>query len=227
MLNEKEFEIIDRIANEHCKKTFGYLEKNDLKNEIWVICLTAITEFDPIKGKLENFLRRTVKTRLINRFKEVTKSVKLPCIRCEFYDKKGIPDCKAFGLEKTLCDKWNNYSLSVESRNSLLNASEPSFEREIEGTSLKLIMSEEIKTHLITRISKKFLGDFNRLVSGGKLSKQRMKKLRREIDGVLNPTEKLVQIKVAGKRCPQQKKTRRKRNTSQEFKKNADLDKIK
>ena len=89
------FTLISRIASEHSRKPFGYLTQQDMVSEIWAICLTAIKEFDISRGKpLEHFLRASVKNRLINRFKELTRSVRTPCLRCPYYKPEKAPnDC--------------------------------------------------------------------------------------------------------------------------------------
>jgi hypothetical protein len=203
-MNERTFEIIDRISKEHCHKVFGYLDENDLKNEIWAICLEKIKDFDYERGELEHFLRVSVKNRLVNRFKDITKSVRSPCPRCEFYDPGNSPsDCRKFGDDRNECGKWRNYQLSIESRNSLLNATEQQVERSSADTMLNKMMGNELRNIIYEQIDKTFHYDLQQLMSGGKISKQRLKRLKREIIKIL--TEKnltdnsLVEIKVRGK----------------------------
>ncbi len=37
---------MQNIADTHCRKTFGYLDEEDLKSEIWSLCLVAVPEDD-------------------------------------------------------------------------------------------------------------------------------------------------------------------------------------
>lgn len=186
-IDEKTLKLIERIANEHSRSTkpFGYLDHSDLKNEIWVICLEKLADFSDERGELENFLRVSVRNRLINRFKDITKSVRSPCPRCVYNDPQAKINCVRFGEKKELCDKWHSYQLSVQSRNSLLNASEQQIERKIPDNSLNKIISDEIKALIIDKIDKKFVFDFNELINGGKISKQKLKKLKKEIFRIL------------------------------------------
>lgn len=193
----KIFEIINKIAESHCNKKFGYLSKEDLKNEIWVICLDKLKDFDYDKGELEHFLRVSVKNRLVNRFKEMTKSVRSPCPRCPFFNLEAEGECNKFGFEKYQCDKYRNFQLSTDSRNSLLNASEPKFERHASDNILNHVSASEIKERLIGKIDKRFDQDLKRLISGEKLSKQKTKKLKVEILRVLNPLP-LTQLTING-----------------------------
>lgn len=197
MIDQKTFDLISRIAEEHSHKVFGYLKEEDLQNEIWVICLKLLESYDYSKGELEHFLRASVKNRLVNRFKDITKSVRSPCPRCEFFDPKAEVKCKLYGEDQYQCEKWKNYQLSVDSRNSLLNASESTVERHNSCNSLRSLISKETKEYLEAKVSLEYRRDLDQLVSSGKLSKQRLKKLKREISRVLNEDD-LVQLKVRG-----------------------------
>ena len=205
-MTKKIFNIIDKISREHNKKTFGYLNKDDLKNEIWVICLEMIKEYDKSKGELEHFLRVGVKNRLINRFKDITKSVRSPCPRCEFFRESGDPDsCKKFHLERELCSKWKNYKMSTDSRNSLLNAAEQQYERFSGENLVNNIISSELKNFIESKINIKFLHDFRELISGSKISKKKMAKLKVEINNLLNENnDAVIDITVNGKELERQ-----------------------
>lgn len=176
-MDQKTFEIINKIASEHCHKTFGYLDEDDLKNEIWVICLEQIKEFTFDRGELEHFLRVTVKNRLINRFKELTKNVRSPCPRCEFFRPGQEPDCAKFGEQKDGCNKWVLYKISIDSRNSLLNASESTAERKIESGVLDKISNEEIRQKIRARLPKEYIHDFDRIIIGASVNRKRIKEV--------------------------------------------------
>lgn len=195
-LDQKTFDIIQRISEEHSNNLFGYLTKNDLKNEIWVICLDKLDSFTADKGDLEHFLRVTVKNRLINRFKDVTKSVRSPCQRCPYFDPSQVPDCTAFGDDREKCKKWNNYQLSVKSRNSLLNSSEGGMERQKTENIVNGVISRELYSLIYDKIHPDFKYDLSELVSGGKLTSQKTKKLKVEIMKILDQS---VTLSIGGK----------------------------
>jgi hypothetical protein len=185
-LTDKVVKLINIIVEDHSssKKTFGYLDKKDLEHEIWVICLDILKNYNKSRGELENFLRVAVKTRLINKFKDITKSVKLPCLTCPFYDaskKSSGLDCTRFGVDKHLCDKWNEYKMSVQSRNSLLNATEPKLERETNRNALDSIIYKEYQQRILDHLPDDLKNDFAQFLGNRKLSRQKFKKLRKEI----------------------------------------------
>jgi DNA-directed RNA polymerase specialized sigma24 family protein len=199
-MDENTFNLIQRIAKEHSRRVFGYLDEDDLKNEIWLICMDKLADYTEERGSLEHFLRVSVHNRLVNRFKDITKSVRSPCPRCPFYDPEESPsDCAKFGDSRHLCKKWNNYQLSVESRNSLLNASEQTEERKGKDNILSSLEAKELKAQVTGKIDKDYEHDLELLTSGGKLSKQKLKKLKKEITRVLafKPTPLTIRGKNA------------------------------
>jgi len=195
-LTDKHIEIISRIADEHCSNTFGYLTKDDLKNEIWVICLEVLPDFNQDQGKLEHFLRVSVKNRLVNRFKEITKSVRSPCSRCDYHDPDPSKktDCVAFKDAGTQdepktgrleCKKWKNYELSVESRNNLLNSVEPVVERSFDGSPLGHLLKKETKEIILNEVSEESRDYILNLMDGKRLSKKAIKALKQEVEDIL------------------------------------------
>ncbi len=197
-MDKEVFNTIEKISKEHCRKTFGYLDEDDLKNEIWLICLDKLADYTEERGELEHFLRVSVHNRLVNRFKDITKSVRSPCPRCPFFDPGESPsDCSKFGDDRHLCKKWNNYQLSIESRNSLLNAAEQTEERSGKDNIVNSLAADELKLLVVGKIDKTYDHDLHLLISGGKLPKQRLKKLKKEIARVL--ALKTVEITVRGK----------------------------
>lgn len=185
-MDNETLDLINRIANEHCKKTFGYLDEDDLKNEIWIICLDRLDEYDDSRGNLEHFLRVTVKNRLINKFKDITKSVRSPCPRCPFFKPHEDPDCGMFGHIKTDCEKWKNYCLSVQSRNALLNPTEEEKERETGNSFLDKMVGAELINTINENIDEQYRRDFEEFVNQGRLPKQRLKKLIDEIKSIIS-----------------------------------------
>lgn len=190
-LSEETKKLIARIAEEHShSKLFGYLDQEDLKSEIWVICIQALPKYDEDFGPMENFLRKTVKNRLVNRFKDITKSVRSPCPRCKFFDPTNKENtCTKYGEEKYKCNKYKNYQLSIESRNSLLNASEEQFERSYNDNAVDKMINEEMKAVIRKNISKENRNEFERIVSGDRVSKQKIKKLKTEILQILKDND--------------------------------------
>lgn len=184
---KKILDVIEQISLEHSHNTFGYLTQDDLKNEIWVICLDALEHYNKDRGPVENFLRASVKKRLINKFKNITKSVKSPCLRCPFYDPGNSPsDCSKFGHDRHLCKKWKNYQMSVESRNSLLNAMEQKFDRLTCDNASNIAMLNEVKVLIYQHIDQSMLHDFNQLLNNGTLPSRKLNRLKDAIKEIVD-----------------------------------------
>lgn len=184
-LDQETIDIINKIANYHARaadnRKFGYLKKEDITNEIWVICLEAIQEFDPKYGKLEHFLRVVTRNRLANQHKSILGFVRSPCPKCEFFDKDGIPDCMQFGEDKHLCSKYAHYMTSKQSRSDLLVSSETKINREMEENVLERMVGKEFVAEIKPHLSNAFTNDFEKFITGAKISDQRFKKLKYEI----------------------------------------------
>jgi hypothetical protein len=78
--------IITDIGNKIAPNfTFGYYDKDDIKQEIFIFGLEALKRFKPDKGELSSFLSKHIKNRLLNlkRDKVARHSNDIPCNDCE------------------------------------------------------------------------------------------------------------------------------------------------
>lgn len=185
-MDKETFDLINSIAEKHSNKPFGYLTKNDLKNEIWVICLERLQDFNGGRGELEHYLRTCVKNRLINKFKDITKTVPKPCWTCEFYDKHADPDCVEFGHNKIECLKWYKYQQQVDSRNSLLNASEDMVERYDDFDPIERMSYKDNYELVKSKLDPRFHKDLEDFLSGAHISNQKINKISKEIFRIMN-----------------------------------------
>ena len=195
-LTKIESDTIERIAREHSGRIYSFMTSEDLHNEIWAICLMAIPEFNKDIGvPLEHFLRATVRNRMTNRFKEVTKSVRPPCTRCPFYDPGNSPgDCGKYGNKDAIdndfgrsgCSKWQNYKLSVGSRNALMNTSLPIRDVQTSDNPLNTLVSKEFIGLVYKHIPKSYVHDLDIFLGGVNLPKNRFTKLVLAVKNVIN-----------------------------------------
>lgn len=193
----KVIDIINKIAKEHSgpKKRFGYFTSEDLFNEIWVICLEQLSQFDGTRGDLERFLRVTVKNRLINKYKEITKIVRSPCPRCPFYAPGKAPsDCKKFGDDRHKCDKWAEYQLLKDSRNALLNPTDVKTDRSLDYDIGNFVIGTEIKEYILRNVENKYKRDFEQFMQSGYLSKNKLHRLYRVVKEMIFKFEKEKKI---------------------------------
>ena len=185
-MDKKVRETIQKIAETHSNKTYSYLEKEDLQSEIWCICIGALQEYEPKHGPLENFLRKTVKNRLVNRFKEITKTVSSPCPKCEFFDTTKPGNCAQFGEEKGKCDKFKKYQINLESRNNLLAVSDYDKTIAQKTSHVDILADKELLNRIREKLSKDFQYEMDKLLSGEKLNQRKIELLVAECKKVLN-----------------------------------------
>lgn len=78
MLTKTQIEkVIEKVAQNHCHKKFDIHSENDIKQEVWIICLSKIKEFDFSRGQVDNeeeslerFLNTVVSNRLANFYRD-------------------------------------------------------------------------------------------------------------------------------------------------------------
>ena len=77
MSKEEIYEVITKVAKNHCKKKFAYLTEDDIENKAWEIALKQLPEFVVSKGKaknpaksLEHWLNAVVSNRLKNYYRD-------------------------------------------------------------------------------------------------------------------------------------------------------------
>lgn len=97
-LSQEVMNTIEKLATKHSSKPFGFYEKEDLYQEVWVICLEKLDTYRPEEGRLENYLSKVVRNQLINLYNARYKSTVLPK-KCRDCDEM----CKAY------CIPYNAY----------------------------------------------------------------------------------------------------------------------
>lgn len=190
-------EIVNKIANQHCHRTFGYFTEADLRQEIWLICLDKIDTFDPTSGKpnltyeekLEHYLRSIVSKRLVNKFKKVTKTVKKPCEACPY--KKDLQErgCERHHGNDICAERWERYRISTESRNSLLACLEESRERESKHNFLDAMANREWIESIRDMVDEDLRFDLDEILGGRHISKHRLDKLSKNIREILEDAD--------------------------------------
>lgn len=186
-LTDEAIDLIHRISHEHSNKDFPGYERDDIKSEIWQICLEKIHYYKPETGPLENFLRVVVHHRLINKFKKLSLSIVMPCKKCKYYNKKAEGHCELYGERKLDCDRWANYETKMSARNSLANTVDVSFASESLDDSAEIDIDDTNVTvgKIRELLPQKYLYDFELFLSGTDISKPIYNKLISMIKDVL------------------------------------------
>jgi len=195
------FAVIDRIARDTKVVPFGYQTTEDIRQDIWLICINAIKEWQPEKitedtktfeQALEKFLRVVVPNRIVNRFKEITKTVKSPCPTCEYFNDSGsvLGNCKKFGDEKSKCSKFSRYTFSVASRNDLLNIiDEPEETNYSEEWAAELSTTDIVK-NIKEKLDTNTKEDFDNVINGKNIPKKSLTRIREVTREIISQEKK-------------------------------------
>lgn len=159
-LSNAETKLIEKIAKSQSHRPFGYLDEEDLVDEIWLICLEALPEWCTHKGPKENFLRRTVANRLKNRYREVVKYVN--------------PSNKSK-------EEWDKL---MESRNDLLKVRGEVTDQYHELDLLEEIITEETIQEIKDELSLVGQQIVDRYLKFHKLSREERSELARELSKI-------------------------------------------
>lgn len=182
---KEESELIMKIADYHSNSRYAYMEKEDLASEIFLICMQALPHYKKRLGPLENFLRKTVKNRMANLFNQKMGALRRPCNSCKYHDENSPSECSKFGDNRHECKKWNKYSLSMTSRNSLMTSAETLGDRVDEKEASFSMMTQELIEQLRKELPKGLLNDFNRLVNNEKISKIKLQKIASAVKEII------------------------------------------
>ncbi len=106
------------------KFRFGYYEKEDIEQEVYILCVNALERYDSSQP-LENFLWTHVKNRLCNLKRNKYERKETPCLKCPLYDKlRQVNDsqCQKFE-DKCDCDLYKKWVYRNNAKKALSGAS--------------------------------------------------------------------------------------------------------
>lgn len=166
MTHEEQILVIQKVAQNHRNKCFGFFTKEDIEQEVWIIALQKKSEFKPTRGKqkdelksFEHWLNRVVSNRLKNLYR----------------DKYVVPQ-----------------QLHKEKPNNLLSpVSLDKVEEKSRSINLNfLIENKEIQKYLMDNLDHLDLLVFDALLSGETITSYYKTKLYNKITSLLNEFKK-------------------------------------
>lgn len=161
LLNEAR-PIIEAIA-ERKRRTgaFAYFQGDDIAQEVWLICLRAVGEYDSTKGKLENYLARCVENRLKN-------------LRRDRYFRPPAGSIDKNGQTRDRINIVNalplGYGDIVSKRNSQPDEN---------------MAAEELRGQIESRLHEEILPDFQRMLDGERVTGARAERVRDAVTAAL------------------------------------------
>lgn len=152
---QKAHPVIAKIAKYHKKSgVFAYYTADDIEQEIWVLCLDALSRYDESKAELENFLRSHVSNRL--------KNLK----RDKYYRPEKNPSPS--GAARARMNLVNAISLNNDllKEGRILCGSEDE-----QGDPLEQLMAEETCEYIIEKLPHEFVEIFCDMINGNRVRK--------------------------------------------------------
>lgn len=124
---EEAAEAIDGVAEAKARKVknIGWLDEEDIKQEVRLKCFLILDRYDPSMSDLTTFLSRCADNRLRDIRRSIVYKHNKPCFRCPLWDRaaavEGRHDCAGFS-NKMECDKFAKHEQYVQAK---ISASRP------------------------------------------------------------------------------------------------------
>lgn len=174
MINEDAtFIVIDKIAKTRSiNGAFAYYDKDDIYQEVWYMCLDAMSRYNEQYGPVENYLNKHVS----NRYKNLKR---------DKYFQPGH-DPVTSGYARTQMDLVN--ALPLDSRDEenkkqkvLMTSSQP--------VPVDYLVLHETIEYIIARLPAETQVSFNKLINGGSLRKNSLAELQSIVAEILAERE--------------------------------------
>ena len=157
--------IINKIAkSRQTRNIFAYFDKEDIFQEIWLLCLDALQRYNPENGELENFLSKHV----CHRMKNLKR------------DKYFRPEKKLSLLHK-VADRINIVNALPIGNSDISNIAKPIFQSAHIYNPLDYCIAEELKEYITNNLPNNLKEQFHSLIAGDKIKKRTLQILRENI----------------------------------------------
>lgn len=171
-MTDEEYQVVEQVANTIAPNfTFGYYEAEDIKQEIWIMCLEALPKFDKNRGaSLKTFLLVHCKNRLISLKRNKTSRIVLPCLdKCPHWDDE-LQECSKY-RKRSNCKDYSKWQSTINDKNKIfalmeLDDTEAYYETDI----LEDIHKDELLSYIDENIPAKYRNNYLQFIEGGKLS---------------------------------------------------------
>jgi len=182
-------ELILKIADRFAAKfQFGYHDVEDMKQQCCEYALEGLSNYDPTRGPMENFLTVHVRNQLINMKRKQYSRPQPPCVGCPFYDpdkKISQNQCLEFTKDRMDCEKFSAWDQRNQTKKGLMSP------RNIDDFPRDTLVSDndssnkEIFNIVIDNIPISMRADFNRMLEGLSVPKYKRDKIIEESKRIL------------------------------------------
>lgn len=169
ILNEAK-PIIDRLAKSRSNNgSFAYYENKDVYQEIWCMCLEALSRYDPTIGPIENYLVRHVTNRLKN-------------LKRDRYFRPGS-DVSTSGLARTRMNLVNALPLGC---NDTMEQGVLLCSTSLNVDPIDYILCNETLLYIRQRLPESLIEPFEELIGNNQVRSPLVQEIRQEIAEILD-----------------------------------------
>lgn len=166
MTEQETLKVIEKVCNKLASKIiFGYNSKDDIRQEVAIICLEGLNEFDSTRGTLYQFLLIFSKRRLLNLKRKTYERIYTECTHCD------DNSCK-------LCFKRENRE---DNKKALFNSATDGY--------IPVTIDDHMSKEMMDRIDKELPADLRpiylKLLAGHTVTQSRKQDLRRYIEEII------------------------------------------
>jgi DNA-directed RNA polymerase specialized sigma24 family protein len=162
--------IIERLAKSRSANgSFAYYEGGDVYQEIWCMCLEALSRYDPTIGPIENYLVRHVTNRLKN-------------LKRDKYFRPGS-DMPTSGLARTRMNLVNALPLNsddISDQGMLLCSASSNVE------PIQYILRDETLIYIRQRLPESLSEPFEELIGNNKVRSPLVEEVRQKVAEILS-----------------------------------------
>lgn len=177
--NPEIFSIVDRVCKDICKRfTFDSYDEDDIYQESILICEDIINKYDG-ERPLENFLRVSLKNRLMNFKRDNTTYYKFVCPEC---NNKNCKNCE-------YCIKYRIVYEIKKNINSPLNIDEIEDEQLQYNNIDEYIEYSELHQLINFHLPIEMRADYLRIMSGVYINKSRRDEIISRITDILKQND--------------------------------------
>jgi len=163
--------IINKIAKSRKQKhKFAYFDPSDIYQEIWVLCLDALSRYKPECGEIEHYLNSHVTNRLKNLKR----------------DKYFRPDVNNQPLTQKRINLVNAVSIDnvrVSDKTKFLASASP------EADPFLSLESKDLEEFIVKNLPEHLLESFKNLLSGKKIKKNILEEIRNYVSLILGEVD--------------------------------------
>lgn len=178
-VTDEELQVIDNVAKMLGQYfSFGYYDSEDIEQEVRIMCLEALPNFDKNKASLKTFLIVNAKNKLLNLQRDKLCKIFPPCANCGSCDDDY---CEKYDTKEE-CPLFLRWQQNTQIKHNLLALGELYDDDAYYNTNvLEELYEKELLIYIDKNIPSKYRQDYLQFIHNGKMSSYAKNKIVRII----------------------------------------------